>query len=121
MLFDHIARRAFCNSVDLEDQQEIVRTFSRAQEKATWLDQRRQKWKNFRFMYRFFDNIPYGNGRTKLDGKREILFRAIQCLSNMQCLQILMISVLYLWHVPSRHENWHNMRVKWGTRTIILD
>ena len=43
MLFDHIARRAFCNFVDLEDQQEIVRTFSRAQEKATWLVQYRAK------------------------------------------------------------------------------
>ena len=43
MLFDHIARQAFCHFVDLEDQQEIVRTFSRAQEKATWLDQKRTK------------------------------------------------------------------------------
>ena len=33
VLFDRIARRAFCNSVDLKDQQETFRAFSRAREK----------------------------------------------------------------------------------------
>ena len=38
MLFDRIALRAFCNSVDLRDQQELFRAFSRAREKATQIN-----------------------------------------------------------------------------------
>ena len=43
VLFDRIARWTFCNFVDLKDQQEIFRAFSRAQEKATQIYRNRTK------------------------------------------------------------------------------
>ena len=43
VFFDLIAPRAFCISVDLNDQQEIVCAFSRAREKATQIHLKRTK------------------------------------------------------------------------------